>query len=99
MTDPILPETELKVGDTVHWRACVDHPIEGYPCQVRKVERGMFGPTCLDGTPDTRIFYDLVGSGYRNPVRKRGQWNVITSCTGRSILESSLYIIPTPEVL
>lgn len=85
-------QPEFKVGDTVHYRGAADHPIEGIPTIVREISFGMHNGCHLDGTPDDRIFYALRAS--RDPSNPRTR-NVIADCTGRSIVESVLYIPPT----
>jgi hypothetical protein len=86
-----MPEPEFKVGDTVHYRGAVDHPADGIPAIVRDVWVGIHNGCHLDGTPDDRIFYALRASCDRNNPHTR---NVVADCTGRSIVESSLYAPP-----
>ena len=83
---------EFKVGDTVHYCGAADHPVAGIPATVRDLWVGMFGPMAFSGEPDDRIFYALRAS--RDPSNPRTR-NVIVDCTGRSIVESVLYVPPT----
>lgn len=89
-----MNEPEFKVGDTVHYRGAVDHPVDGIPATVREVWVGMFDPISFSGEPDDRIFYALRAS--RDPRNPRTR-NVIADCTGRCIVESALYVPPSRE--
>jgi hypothetical protein len=88
---------EFTVGSTVHYRGALDHPEDGYSVRVIWVRQGILGDgRQLNGDPDDRIFYSLRGHGYRTPERRTGHWSVVTTCTGRCILESNLYEPPNP---